>query len=1294
MNTFWLIAFILATAWMLYTYLGYPCVLLLQKRWQQRRTPDAAPPAAGDEELPPVAVVIVARHAAHQIGPKLRSCLDSDYPADRIRVVLAIDGPDEDTARAAEALGDPRITVLRQSEHRGKAATLNDALAHCQEPIVVMSDARQRLAPDAIRRLVDALHREPAKAAVSGELRFEVPDGDFVGQGIDAYWRYEKWLRRTESEVASTIGMTGALYAMRRAAFRPIPAETILDDVLIPMQMVMDGHRAGFEQRAVAHDLPSSSMEQERRRKIRTLAGNFQLLQLQPQLASPFANPAFFGFFSHKLCRLLTPVALLVMLVASIVLAGQSAFFTLVLAAGLAIIAGALLARLCPGSRRWLPVRLSNTFVEMHLFIVLGFVEFLRNRDLHRWGAGSPSPAGSSGASSSPAADPALQPAGRHAPVTEPADDAPGVPTGEPLRVLYLVSLFPCWSETFIVREIRALQARGVDVRILSLKPASETMVQADAQALLDRVIYPPTSLAASLCPGLPQLLRRPLRSLGEVWTLVASLWKRPTELAKSLVTWWRTLTVTGLVRHFNPHHLHAHWATYPSTAARILAGRIERPWSFTSHAHDIFVHDHDLSGKLRQADFSVTISDYNRRQLSGRMPLALRERLAVVHCGILPDEIPFEPHGRDPLCIVAVGRLDPIKGFIHLVEACRLLRDRRIDFRCEIIGDGPLQGVLQQAIDQARLGGQLRLAGALPQPEVRRRLREAAIFVLPSVQLADGNADGIPVALMEAMASGAAVVSTRVSGIPELVEDGLSGLLAPPGQAGPLADAIARLLADGALRLRLADMARQVIVEDFDANREADKLLALMLRNRRARAGTAGAPGTAPAPHTLSGSPTRPSPPPVPRPMPLRVMIVTDEMEVGGSQRQIVQLATGLKALQIDCVVVYFLNPSFLVDELHAAGVETIRVDKRKPVDLRFLRQLRRTIHAWRPDVLHGFSFTAELWSTVAVRLLPCRQRPALVSSVRGTYEWYNGRQWCLKRWISRNSLAIVSNSQEGAAYAARQMDWPASLFNIVPNGVRLHQPAAAEVRLLRDKYLPHASGQPGQPELARDGATAASSSGSPAVSVPPPAIPEGAASSSAGHDRPAPAGSGGEADTGMLMLFVGRLVEHKNLPRLLDAFARLAPGRPALRLLLVGSGPLGASLMARIRQLGLSGQVLMLGERDDVPALMAAADIVVAPSLREGLSNVVLEAMALGRPVVATRVGGTPEAIDDGEHGLLVDPLDTDALATALARLIDDASLRRRLGEAARNKVLERYSPQAMVKAMLKEYQRVSQR
>ena len=278
------------------------------------------------------------------------------------------------------------MTVLRHAQHRGKAACLNDAIAQCSQEILILTDARQRLDPDAIAYLVQSLQRDPSLAAVSGELSFEVPEGDFVGQGLDAYWRYEKWLRRTEGQVASTIGMTGALYALRRAAFRPIPSETILDDVLIPMQAVLDGYRASFDARAIAYDLPSTSMQQEKRRKIRTLAGNFQLIQLCPALIDPRRNPAFLGFFSHKVCRLLTPVALLVMLVASAVLAPVSLFFRASLACALLIIGLSLLARWVPGTRRWLPVRLSNTFIEMHLFIVYGFLEFLRNRNLHRWG--------------------------------------------------------------------------------------------------------------------------------------------------------------------------------------------------------------------------------------------------------------------------------------------------------------------------------------------------------------------------------------------------------------------------------------------------------------------------------------------------------------------------------------------------------------------------------------------------------------------------------------------------------------------------------------------------------------------------------------------------------------------------------------------------------------------------------------------------------------------------------------------------------------------------------------------
>ena len=783
-------------------------------------------------------------------------------------------------------------------------------------------------------------------------------------------------------------------------------------------------------------------------------------------------------------------------------------------------------------------------------------------------------------------------------------------------RVLYLVSLFPCWSETFIVREIHALMRQGVEVRIISLKPHSEPMVQPDAEILLDRVIYPPASLAGSLKAALPKVLGHPLQSVRELAPLVKSLWRKPDELVKSVVSWWRTLTMIDAVRAFDPQHLHAHWATYPSSAARILAGRIGRPWSFTGHAHDIFVHDQDLAGKLNQADFSVTISGYNQKQLAARMIPRNQSRLAVIHCGVLPADLPYTAAGREAAYIVGVGRLDPIKGFIHLVEACRLLKERGTAFTCDIIGDGPLRDTLQQAIDAAGLQAQVRLTGALPQQEVRTRINRATLFVLPSVLLADGNADGIPVALMEAMACGATAISTRVSGIPELIHHEENGLLVSPGDAAELADAMARLLGDAPLRTRLAEAARRTIVQDFDADIEAGKLLALIRRKQHT---------AAPAAEAAPGQPRR-------------VMLMTDEMEVGGSQRQIVQLALGLKARGVTCAVLYFINPSFLVEQLQAAGIETIRVNKTARVDPGFVRRLRQAIRAWAPDVVHCYSFTAELWGAIACRLLPARERPVLISSVRGTYEWYGRNQWRMKRWVSSQSASIISNSREGAEYAARQMHWPMHHFHVVHNGVSVTEPDAARVDLLRQHYLQNTF------------------------------------------------------DT--LVLFVGRLVEHKNLPRLLQAFAQVVKQRPRTRLLLAGSGPLHDALAAQIGQLGLQDHALLLGEQSEVPALMEAADLVVLPSLREGLSNVVLEAMALGRAVLSTPVGGIPQAIDNGRHGVLVEPTDTDALARALLTLIDDPALRERLGRAAQHKVLEQYSPPAMVSAMLKEYSRVSQR
>lgn len=397
------------------------------------------------------------------------------------------------------------------------------------------------------------------------------------------------------------------------------------------------------------------------------------------------------------------------------------------------------------------------------------------------------------------------------------------------MRVVYFTSLFPCWSETFIVREIVALLAAGAEIRIVSLKPPTERLVQTDAAILLDRVIYPDTGAKGALA-ALLEALRHPIESARMAMRIVRGMSTTPTSLAKSLVVVLRTLAMLPEIRRFAPDHLHAHWATYPSTAALFASRLLGVPFSFTSHAHDIFLEDHLLAVKLSEAKFGVTISEFNRRFIADRIGQPFADKLRIVHCGISPQAFPFEVADGASGRIVAVGRLDEIKGFEHLVRACALLRDEGVQFSCRIIGDGPLRASLEQQIAAESLTGQVVLAGAMPQEAVRAELRAACMFVLPSVVTRTGDRDGIPVALMEAMALGVPVVSTQVSGIPELIEHDVGGQLAEPASAAQLAACMRRTLAlTPQQRHAQCTAARRTVEAGFDISTEAGRLLAAM---------------------------------------------------------------------------------------------------------------------------------------------------------------------------------------------------------------------------------------------------------------------------------------------------------------------------------------------------------------------------------------------------------------------------------------------------------------------------------
>jgi poly-beta-1,6-N-acetyl-D-glucosamine synthase len=317
--------FWVSVVFVLYVYVGYPALLAVSARLRaSAASARQARQEQQSESLPGVSVIIAARNEARRLPGRIDNLLASDYPADRLEIIVASDGSTDHTA-AALAPHQHHIKLLHLPAI-GKAGALNAAVMRATKPILVFADARQRFAPDAIRRLVTRL-ADTGIGAVSGELVLDgeeagdAPSRSTIGDGVGAYWKYEKWVRRNESEVASTVGVTGAIYAMRRWLWQPLPTDAILDDVIGPMRLVRRGYRVAFEPAARAFDQTPGDAPAELRRKVRTLAGNFQLLRHEPRLVIPGMNPVWLQFMSHKIGRLFVPYALIGILVSSAYLA-------------------------------------------------------------------------------------------------------------------------------------------------------------------------------------------------------------------------------------------------------------------------------------------------------------------------------------------------------------------------------------------------------------------------------------------------------------------------------------------------------------------------------------------------------------------------------------------------------------------------------------------------------------------------------------------------------------------------------------------------------------------------------------------------------------------------------------------------------------------------------------------------------------------------------------------------------------------------------------------------------------
>jgi colanic acid/amylovoran biosynthesis glycosyltransferase len=397
------------------------------------------------------------------------------------------------------------------------------------------------------------------------------------------------------------------------------------------------------------------------------------------------------------------------------------------------------------------------------------------------------------------------------------------------LKVAYIVSLFPKISETFILREMEALKARGVDIVIYSLKNKRESVVHPDAARMIPDTLYA-GSILGGAAAFFGQCIRRPAVMSSILLSILKAHITHPVLLAKSIPVIFGAASAATMLRERKVDRIHAHWATYPALAAWIINRTEGIPYSITAHAHDIFLPNPHLRDKIRGSEFSVTISEHNLDLLKRLCGTDTASRIHVVHCGIPLDQFPARSGlPREESRIVSIGRLVDYKGFPTLLEALALLRGEGRKIRCDLIGEGPMKARLLDYRKKLGLGDSLFFHGSKTQEEVRDLLRGSAAFVLASQRGADGQMDGIPVVLMEAMALGVPVVTTRISGIPEIVDDGRTGLLVEPGDPGALARAIGRILDDTSFAADLSLNGRKMVEEEFDMNHSADKILALM---------------------------------------------------------------------------------------------------------------------------------------------------------------------------------------------------------------------------------------------------------------------------------------------------------------------------------------------------------------------------------------------------------------------------------------------------------------------------------
>jgi colanic acid/amylovoran biosynthesis glycosyltransferase len=417
----------------------------------------------------------------------------------------------------------------------------------------------------------------------------------------------------------------------------------------------------------------------------------------------------------------------------------------------------------------------------------------------------------------------------------------PSTPSSRPTKIAYTMSRFPKLSETFVLYEILELERQGIRVEVFPLIREKEQVVHAEAQPIVARAHYSKPNDAKVLASHRYWLSKKPGVYTRLWFDVVRGNIRSPKFLSRAMIVMLQGAWFAQQMEALGVEHVHAHFATHPALVAYVVHQLTHIPYSFTVHADDIYTEQVMLETKIQEAAFVVAISDYNRRFLSQLYGSNIEHKILVNHCGV--DVSVFEPRAqlaaRDIFVMTCVARLEEKKGHRYLVEACKLLQDRGIPFRCQFIGEGELREEVEAQIERLGLREHVLLLGRQPRNRVKELLAESDVMVLPSITTPEGRQEGIPVALMEAMATELPVISTRISGIPELIDHGSNGLLVPEQNAEALANAIILLQSNPQVGRQLGAAGRVKVLQEFHLQHNTETLAQLFQRELQTRPST-----------------------------------------------------------------------------------------------------------------------------------------------------------------------------------------------------------------------------------------------------------------------------------------------------------------------------------------------------------------------------------------------------------------------------------------------------------------------